>query len=303
MTLCDVAPRDGLQNHPTTLEPVVRAELVDRLAATGLPRVEAVSFVSPTRVPQMAGAEEVVATLVRRPGVVYAGLALNVKGYERLVATGLDEVHFAFASTETFNQRNQGASVAGSIAAGTGIVARAHADGLRATVTLGTAFGCPFEGRVDPARVLRIAEQVAVARPDEIVLADTIGVAVPSQVRSLVAAVGALDIPVGVHLHNTRNTGYVNAIAAVEAGATMLDASLGGIGGCPFAPRATGNIATEDLVYLLEGEGISTGVDLDALIAVAEWLEAALGHELEGQVYRAGAYALRATYETREETR
>lgn len=291
MTLCDVAPRDGLQNDPTTLEPAVRAELVERLAATGLPRVEAVSFVSPTRVPQMAGAEEVVAALTRRPGVLYSGLALNEQGYDRLVATGLDEVHFAFASTETFNQRNQGASVAGSIAVAASIVARAHADGLRATVTLATSFGCPFEGRVGPARVLGIAEQVAAASPDEIVLADTIGVAVPRLVGSLVTAVGALGIPVGVHLHNTRNTGYANALAAVAAGATMLDASLGGIGGCPFAPRATGNIATEDLVYLLEGEGVRTGVDLDALIGVAEWLEAALGHELEGQVYRVGTFA------------
>jgi isopropylmalate/homocitrate/citramalate synthase len=291
VTLCDVAPRDGLQNHPTSLEPSVRAEFVARLAATGLPRIEAVSFVSPSRVPQMAGAEEVVAALDRRPGVVYAGLALNERGYERLVATGLEEVHFAFASTETFNQRNQGASVADSVAAAARIVARAHADGLRATVTIGASFGCPFEGWVDPARVLEIAGELVVAGPDEIVLADTIGVGVPRQVRSLVSAVGGLGIPVGVHLHNTRNTGYANAIAAVEAGATMLDASLGGIGGCPFAPRATGNIATEDLVYLLHGEGIETGVDLDALVGVAEWLEGVLGHELEGQVYRAGTFA------------
>jgi hydroxymethylglutaryl-CoA lyase/(R)-citramalyl-CoA lyase len=286
-----VAPRDGLQNHATILEPSVRAELVARLAATGLPRIEAVSFVSPSRVPQMAGAEEVVAALDRRPGVVYAGLALNERGYERLVATGLEEVHFAFASTETFNQRNQGATVADSVAAAARIVARAHADGLRATVTIGASFGCPFEGRVDPARVLEIAGELVVAGPDEIVLADTIGVGVPRQVRSLVSAVGGLGIPVGAHLHNTRNTGYANAIAAVEAGATMLDASLGGIGGCPFAPRATGNIATEDLVYLLHGEGIETGVDLDALVGVAEWLEGVLGHELEGQVYRAGTFA------------
>jgi len=291
VTLCDVAPRDGLQNHATILEPSVRAELVARLAATGLPRIEAVSFVSPSRVPQMAGAEEVVAALDRRPGVVYAGLALNERGYERLVATGLEEVHFAFASTETFNQRNQGATVADSVAAAARIVARAHADGLRATVTIGASFGCPFEGRVDPARVLEIAGELVVAGPDEIVLADTIGVGVPRQVRSLVSAVGGLGIPVGAHLHNTRNTGYANAIAAVEAGATMLDASLGGIGGCPFAPRATGNIATEDLVYLLHGEGIETGVDLDALVGVAEWLEGVLGHELEGQVYRAGTFA------------
>ena len=162
---------------------------------------------------------------------------------------------------------------------------------MRSTVTIGASFGCPFEGRVDPGRVVEIAGQVADAAPDEIVLADTIGVGVPRQVSELVSAVARLGLPVGAHLHNTRNTGYANAIAAVEAGATMLDASLGGIGGCPFAPRATGNIATEDLVYLLHGEGIETGVDLDALIGAAEWLEGVLGHELEGQVYRAGTFA------------
>jgi len=289
--LCDVAPRDGLQNHATTFVPGVRAELVDRLAATGLPCIEAVSFVNPARVPQMAGAEEVVAAIERRPGVVYAGLALNERGYDRLLATGLDEVHFAFASTETFNERNQGAAVADSIAAAARIVERAREDGVRSTVTIGASFGCPFEGRVDPGRVVEIAGQVADAAPDEIVLADTIGVGVPRQVSELVSAVARLGLPVGAHLHNTRNTGYANAIAAVEAGATMLDASLGGIGGCPFAPRATGNIATEDLVYLLHGEGIETGVDLDALIGVAEWLEGVLGHQLEGQVYRAGTFA------------
>jgi len=291
VTLCDVAPRDGLQNHPTTVAPEVRAELVDRLAATGLPRIEAVSFVSAARVPQMAGAEAVVAAITRRPGVVYAGLALNETGYDRLRATGLDEVHFAFAASESFNQRNQGAGVTDSVAAAARIVERAREDGLRSTVTISTAFGCPFEGRVAPERVIELAARVAAAEPDEIVLADTIGVAVPRDVRRLVAAVALLGIPVGAHLHNTRNTGYANALAAVEAGATLLDASLGGIGGCPFAPRATGNIATEDLVYLLHGEGIETGIDLEALIGVAEWLEGVLGHGLEGQVYRAGALA------------
>ncbi len=291
VTICDVAPRDGLQNHAKILEPRTRAELVNRLAATGLPRIEAVSFVNPVRVPQMAGAEEVVAAIERRPGVVYAGLVLNERGYDRLRTTELDAVHVAFAASETFNQRNQGSAVGDSVAAAIGIVARAREDGLIATVTIGASFGCPFEGRVDPGRIVEIAGQVAEAGPDAIVLADTIGVGVPTQVRELVSAVARLGIPVGAHLHNTRNTGYANAVAAVEAGATQLDSSLGGIGGCPFAPRATGNIATEDLVYLLHGEGIETGVDLDALIGVAEWLEGALGHELEGQVYRAGTFA------------
>jgi isopropylmalate/homocitrate/citramalate synthase len=291
VTICDVGPRDGLQNDALTLEPPVRAELVDRLAAAGLPRIEAVSFVNPARVPQMAGAEDVIAGLTRRSGVVYAGLVLNERGYDRLVATGLEEAHYAFSATETFNERNQGASVAASLETAKQIVARAHEDGIRVTVTIGVAFGCPFEGAVAPSRVLGLAEQVAAARPDEIVLADTVGVGTPGRVARLVTDVAALGLPVGVHLHNTRNTGLANAYAAVEAGASVLDASVGGIGGCPFAPRATGNIATEDLVYLLHGEGIDTGIDLAALIGVAEWLEGVLGRQLEGQVYRAGTFA------------
>jgi hydroxymethylglutaryl-CoA lyase/(R)-citramalyl-CoA lyase len=293
ITICDVGPRDGLQNDPKVLEPGLRAELVTRLADAGLPRIEAVSFVNPARVPQMAGAEQVVAAIERREGTVYAGLVLNERGYERFAQTsGLDEAHFAFASTETFNQRNQSASVAESVEAGKQIVARAHGDGIRATVTIGAAFGCPFEGRVDPGRVLDLAEQLAEAGADEIVLADTIGVAVPRMVRDLIGKAIAMQMhPVGVHLHNTRNTGFANALAAVDAGATVLDASIGGIGGCPFAPRATGNIATEDLVYLLQGEGVETGIDLDALISVSVWLEGVLERRLEGQVYRAGTFA------------
>ena len=291
VTVCDVGPRDGLQNEERRLDPGTRAELVNRLAGTGLRRIEAVSFVNPVRVPQMDGAEEVVAAIDRRDGVVYAGLVLNEKGYDRLAATRLDEVHFAFASTETFNRRNQNASPDESAEAAAGIIDRAHADGIRATVTIGAAFGCPFEGAVDPARVLELAARVADAGADEIVLADTVGVGVPRQVKQLVSETAKLPPPVGVHLHNTRNTGFANAYAAIEAGATVLDASVGGIGGCPFAPRATGNIATEDLVYLLHGEGIDTGIDLDELITVAEWLEAELGRQLPGQVYRAGTFA------------
>ena len=273
---------------------MVRAELVDRLAATGLGRVEAVSFVSPTRVPQMAGAEEVVRAIDRREGVVYAGLVLNERGYDRLVATGLDEVHVAFAATESFNQRNQGASVEQSAAAAARIIARAHGDGIRATVTIAVSFGCPFEGRVEPAQVLRLAERAAADGADEIVFADTVGVGVPTQVERLVRGGVALGRPVGVHLHNTRNTGFANAYAAVQHGVSVLDASVGGIGGCPFAPRATGNIATEDLVYLLDAEGVDTGVDLEQLIEVAEWLELVLGRPLPGECYRAGPFPPRA---------
>jgi isopropylmalate/homocitrate/citramalate synthase len=290
VTVCDVGPRDGLQNQPKTLAPAVRAELVNRLAGAGLRRIEAVSFVNPKLVPQMAGAEEVVEGLVRRDGVVYAGLALNERGYDRLAAAGLDEVHFAFAATETFNQRNQNASVEESVAAAERIAERARADGIRATVTIGVAFGCPFEGPVDPGHVTDLAERLAPS-VDEVVFADTIGVAVPRQVREVIDRVHLPGTTVGAHLHNTRNTGYANALAALEAGATVLDASVGGIGGCPFAPRATGNIGTEDLVYVLQGEGIETGIDLEALIGVAEWLEGVLERPLEGYVYRAGTFA------------
>jgi isopropylmalate/homocitrate/citramalate synthase len=291
VTVCDVGPRDGLQSEATTLDPGTRARLVNRLAAAGLRRVEAVSFVNPARVPQMAGAEEVVAGVEPVEGVVYAGLALNDKGYDRLAATRLDEVHYAFAATDSFNRRNANASAEESAQAAERIISRAHADGLRATVTIGVSFGCPFEGAVDPERVLELARRLAAAGTDEIVFADTVGVAVPRQVRRLVGEGVTIGPPVGVHLHNTRNTGFANAYAALEAGATVFDASVGGLGGCPFAPRATGNVSTEDLVYLLHGEGVETGIDLDALIGVAEWLEGVLGRELPGQVYRAGAFA------------
>jgi isopropylmalate/homocitrate/citramalate synthase len=291
LTICDVGPRDGLQNEATTLAPAVRAELCDRLAAAGLPRVEAVSFVDPERVPQMAGAEEVLAAIERRPGTVYAGLVLNERGYERALAAAADEVHYAFPVMEAFCARNQNTTVADAVATAGRLVAHARDDGLRVTVTLAAAFGCPFEGGVAAEHVLDVAARVAAAGPDEVVLADTIGVGVPSQVEVLVAGVATLGVPVGCHFHNTRNTGYANAVAAVAAGATLLDASLGGTGGCPFAPRATGNIATEDLVYLLHGMGHETGIALDALIGHVGWLGERLGRELPGQLHRAGTFA------------
>ena len=286
----DVGPRDGLQNEDRTLAPEVRAELCDRLAAAGIPRVEAASFVNPKRVPQMAGAEEVMAAIDRRPGTSYAGLVLNEKGYERAVEAGVDEVRYAFPVTETFARRNQNTTVADATQLAGRLVERARLDGVRVSITLSAAFGDPFEGRVEQGHVLDIAGKVAVDAAGELVLADTIGVATPTQVRRLVERVSILGPPVGVHLHNTRNTGFANAVAALEAGATVFDASVGGIGGCPFAPRATGNIATEDLVYLLHGMGHETGIDLEALIEVAEWLAQQLGKELPGQVYKAGTF-------------
>jgi len=281
VTICDVGPRDGLQNEPETLAPAVRAEFINRLTAAELPRVEAASFVRADAVPQMAGAEEVVAAIERRDGTKYSGLALNEKGYDRLAAAGLDRVNFTLAATDSFSRRNANQSVEEAAAAAAAVIERAV---LPVTLTISVAFGCPFEGRVDPGVVAELAARFP---STEVVLADTIGVATPRQVRGLVART---NVP-GVHLHNTRNTGYANAVAALEAGATLFDASCGGLGGCPFAPRATGNIATEDLVYLLEGDGIETGVNLDGLIETSMWLEGLLGRRLEGQVYRAGTWA------------
>ena len=280
LKLCDVGPRDGLQNEAEVLEPATRAELVNKLAAAGLPRVEAVSFVRDDRVPQMARAEEVVAGIERRDGTEYSGLVLNEQGYERFAQTGLDRVNATLGATEEFNRRNGNASLDEAVARVERILAEAQQP---ATVTISVAFGCPFEGRVDPGAVVDLAARFDAV---EVVLADTIGVAAPREVKGLVSRTGAA----GFHGHNTRNTGYANALAALEAGATVLDASVGGLGGCPYAPRASGNVATEDLVYLLEHEGIETGVDLDALIETAVWLEGIFGRRLEGQVYRAGTF-------------
>ena len=286
----DVGPRDGLQNEEKTLAPEVRAELCDRLAAAGVSRVEAASFVNPRRVPQMAGAEEVMTAIDRRPGTSYAGLVLNEKGYERAIAAGVDEVRYAFPVTETFARRNQNTTVSDATALAEKLTERSRLDGVRVSVTLSVAFGCPFEGRVQPGHVLEIAERVSQAAPDEILLADTIGVGVPSQARKLVEGTLAFGTTVGCHFHDTRNTGIANAAAAVESGAMVFDASVGGTGGCPFAPKATGNIATEDLVYLLHGMGYETGIELDALIEVAGWMAQRLGKELPGQVYKAGTF-------------
>jgi len=283
VTLCDVGPRDGLQNEAETLAPETRAELVRRLAAAGLPRVEAVSFVDPERVPQMAGAEEVVGA-VGAVGAELSGLVLNERGWERLAATTLGRVNVTLAATESFNQRNGNASLEEAAARVERILAVSDRP---STATISVAFGCPFEGDVDPGVVAALADRLVAAGAGEVVLADTIGVATPGPVRRLLERISILGVPVGGHFHDTRHTGVACAWAAVETGAAVLYASVGGLGGCPFAPRATGNVATEDVLYLLEREGVETGVDLEALIAVAKWLEDLLGRELPGRVYRA----------------
>ncbi len=291
LVICDVGPRDGLQNAEPTLSAERRADYVNRLSATGLARIEAVSFVNPKRVPQMAGAEEVMALIARAPEVVIAGLALNERGYDRAIGCGVDLVQYVVPLSETFAEKNQGTTVDAAAQLGIELAARAKSDGIGYAVTLSVAFGCPYEGEITASRVLAAAEHLAAGGVEEIMLADTIGVGVPTQVRELVTETLGLGLTVGVHFHNTRNTGYANAVAAIESGATIIDASTGGLGGCPFTPNATGNIATEDLVYLLEGMGTETGVSLEGLFDVSRWLSEQIGAELPGLTYKAGGFA------------
>jgi hydroxymethylglutaryl-CoA lyase/(R)-citramalyl-CoA lyase len=289
-----VGPRDGLQNDPTQKTPEMRAELCARLAESGLPSVEAVSFINEKRVPRMAGAETVVALLPKGTKTRFNGLILNERGYERALATDLPDVHYAFPVTEKFNERNQGSTVRDSIALAKRLVDRARSDGRGISIGFAVAFGCPFEGAVDPHRVLEIAHEIAAHKPDAISFADTIGVGVPKQVRALVGGMKDTRIPIGCHFHDTRNTAVANALAAIESGATILDSSIGGVGGCPFAPAATGNVATEDLVYMLHGMGYETGIDIEKLIATARWLEKQLGHSIPSALAKAGPFKLSA---------
>ncbi len=289
--IVEVSPRDGLQDEQTQLSTAEKIELIERAMDAGVRRIEAVSFVRPDRVPAMADAGEVMAGVSRRPGVRLAGLVLNERGLDRALAAGVDEINVVVLATETFSRRNQGMGVDEALAMWAKVAAGAAAAGVPASVTLSAAFGCPYEGEVDPWRVGEVARRVAEAGPFEIALADTIGCAVPPEVTGLVASVAeATGLPVRVHLHNSRNTGYANAVAALQAGVAAVDASIGGIGGCPFAPGATGNIATEDLVHLLDRMGVLTGLDLDGLLETSHWLAGALGHPLPGQVAKAGAF-------------
>ncbi|MFC3690211.1 hydroxymethylglutaryl-CoA lyase [Aquipuribacter hungaricus] len=278
----EVGPRDGLQNEAVVLDVATRVELVRRLVAAGVRRLETVSFVHPSRVPQMAGAEEVMAAVPRTAPdgshVDHIGLVLNERGLDRALAAGVDEVNLVVITTDTFSHRNNGAGVDDVLAATVRMLARAREAGVPASVTVSASFGCPFEGEVTTEQVMRVVRTVLPAEPVELALADTIGVGVPADVRRLVRAVRAESgVPLRAHFHNTRNTGYANALTAVEEGVTALDASVGGFGGCPFAPDATGNIATEDLVYALERSGVRTGLDVTALADPARFVTAALG--------------------------
>jgi hydroxymethylglutaryl-CoA lyase/(R)-citramalyl-CoA lyase len=252
--------------------------------------VEVASFVNPKLVPAMAGAEEVMEAIGRREDVSYSALVLNERGYERALAAGVDDVRFGFAVTDEFGQRNQNQTTAQGLEIARTLVRRAHDDGNRIGVTLIVSLGCPFAGAVEPSRVIALVEELMEDPPDDIALADTIGVAVPTQVTALVKAARETGATVGAHFHNTRNTGFANAVAAIAAGVSIVDGSVGGTGGCPFAPRATGNIATEDLVYLLHGMGIRTGIDLSGLIEVSDWLSNELGKQLPGLLAKAGVF-------------
>jgi hydroxymethylglutaryl-CoA lyase len=294
--IVEVGPRDGLQSEPGVLPTATKVEFIERAIAAGVRRVEVTSFVNPKRVPQMADAEAVLAALARREGVHYIGLVLNRKGFERAAAAGCTEIGMAVVASDTFNQRNQGVTSDESIAAWLDIARSAKQAGIRPQVTVSAAFGCPFEGEVPVSRVVEIARRVAEAEPFEIALADTIGVGVPSQVIELVGRLreAVPGVALRCHFHNTRNTGIANAFAAVQAGVRTLDASLGGIGGCPFAPAATGNIPTEDLVYMLHRSGHPTGIDLAAAIETGKWLQEQLGRPVPSMLVRAGDFVPRA---------
>ena len=293
VTIVEVSPRDGLQNEPVVLPTEAKVELIIQLVEAGARRVEAVSFAHPKLVPAMADAEAVMARIPRRDGVSYAGLVLNRRGLDRALDTGVDEVNVVVGVTDTFSQQNQNMPTAEAMRQAVEVIAGAKDAGLFTTLTLSVAFGCPFEGEVPAERVVALARQGAQAGVDELCLGDTIGVGVPAQVRALTAgvreAVGDTP-PLRYHFHNTRNTGFANAFAAVLDGVRVLDSSAGGIGGCPFAPKATGNIATDDLVYLLERMGLDTGFDLERLLPAAAYLSDQLGHEVPALLPRAGIF-------------
>lgn len=290
--IVEVSPRDGLQNEPGVVATSVKAELIARLVSAGVRRIEVASFVSPKKVPQMADAEQLLTMLPRTPGVCFTGLVMNRKGFDRAVAAGCNEIGMVVIASDTFNRRNQGVSTEESIAAWHEIAGAARAAGVRAQVSISAAFGCPFEGEVPLERVLDIAQRVAESDPYEICFADTIGVGVPAQVTEMLARARALlpAMRLRGHFHNTRNAGLANAYAAFEAGASALDASVGGVGGCPFAPAATGNIPTEDLIYMLDRSRVTTGISLDGLIQTAKWLQEQLGRPVPGMLSKAGAF-------------
>ncbi|MCL3818930.1 hydroxymethylglutaryl-CoA lyase [Aeromicrobium wangtongii] len=291
--ILETAPRDGLQNEDTVLSTADKIELVERAVAAGARRIEVTSFVNPQRVPQVADADELMRQVPRHPEVNYAGLVLNRRGLERAMAAEVDEIDVVVVATDTFCGRNQGMTTAQACDEAAGVVQEAREAGVLATVTVAAAFGCPFEGEVSEARLTEVLRRVVEMGPDEVALADTIGVAVPTDVTTRVGLARGLvpaGTPVRLHLHDTRHTGVANAVAALDAGVATLDASIGGTGGCPFAPAATGNVATEDLIYLFDRMGVDTGLDLDVVTSATAWLQDRLGKTLPGALLRAGAF-------------
>lgn len=291
--ICEVSPRDGLQNEDVLISTEDKVELIRRAIHAGAGRIEVTSFVHPVRVPQMADAEKVMAGIPRLDNVRYAGLVMNARGLDRALAAGVDEINVVVVATETFCDRNQGMSTEAACDMAKDLVARARAAGIGTTVTIGASFGCPFEGEVSLRRLREVVTMVLAAGPDELALADTIGVATPNEItQRLTMAVeqAGPNTPLRLHLHDTRHTAVANAVAAVAAGVSVLDASIGGLGGCPFAPNATGNVATEDLTYLFSRMGIDTGLDLSAVTEAVAWLEARLGKQLPGALLRAGPF-------------
>ena len=298
--IVEVSPRDGLQNERTIVSTGEKLSLVARAIEAGVRRIEVTSFVNPRAVPQMADADDLCAGLPPRDDVTYIGLVMNLRGAERAIATGrIDQLGAVAVSTDTFAMANQGQTSDGSVDASRTIIARAREAGLTGQVTIAASFGCPFEGEVADERVLAMAEAIAEAGAVEIGLADTIGVANPAHVSRLVERVRAAiaPLPVRVHFHNTRGTGLANVWAAFGSGASIVDASIGGLGGCPFAPGAAGNVATEDVVYMLERAGIGTGLDLDRLIAANHWLAGVMNKELPAMVGKAGGFPKPRTQE------
>jgi len=291
--IVEVGARDGLQNESALLSVEDRLDFIARLEACGVTRLEAVSFVNPKRVPQMAGAEEIMAGLPHAPGRSRIGLVLNERGWDRAVAAGVDEANVVVCASDGFGIRNQGASVTEQVAAMAAIAARQKAEGgPPVSMTISVAFGCPFDGEVSEDQVVAIAREAAAAGIGEIALGDTIGVADPWTVRKRLEAVrkAAPNARMRLHFHNTRNTGLANAYAGLEGDVDVLDASCGGIGGCPFAPDATGNIATEDLVYMLDRAGVETGLDLGRLIETGLWVAGRLGKAPPSALTRAGVF-------------
>jgi len=292
VSILEVGPRDGLQSEPEILPTEIKKEFITRTINAGIKKIEVTSFVHPKKVPQMADAEKLVESLPDRDDVTYIGLIMNQRGFERARDCGIDEVGMVIVSTDTYNMKNQNVVTQQSIDNWLDIASSAKSAGIRTSVVIACSFGCPYEGEVDPEHIATIAEQILKGEPDVIGLADSVGVAVPNQVKTTFSLIKDLapTIPLRTHLHNTRNTGLANAAAAVEAGVSIIDASTGGIGGCPFAPKATGNIPTDDLLYMLDRSGIETGVNLKEIVKTTDWLETQLGRPVPAMVPKAGIF-------------